>query len=77
MFFVYFTILNFKLKNNIRSIVISVILGATIEILQATMTDNRSGDILDMFANILGILSASILFKRVKRYLTAILSTLN
>jgi VanZ family protein len=50
-----------KSKGILRSIIISVTFGIIIEVLQQLVTTSRSFDLLDVLANFLGVLFATIL----------------
>ncbi len=59
----------YALVTNKRSLIVIVILcvfyGIIIEVLQMTMTEYRSGELLDVFANTLGVLLALAIFRSV------------
>ncbi|MFC2127679.1 VanZ family protein [Bacteroidota bacterium] len=54
-----------KFLSKLKIFICLVIYGAFLEILQATLTSYRVGDILDLFANSLGILLAYIFFEKI------------
>lgn len=68
----------YRFKNNktqsiIRSIIVSAFFGIIIEVLQKVITTFRSFDVLDIVANLLGVLIAALLInnyfnKEVKKY---------
>jgi VanZ family protein len=57
----YFKFNYSKTKSIYRSIFLAIIFGIIIEVLQLLVTTSRSFDLLDILANILGVLLATIL----------------
>ena len=58
----------FKGKNLVVIVILSVLYGGLMEILQKIVVQDRSGDILDVLANTVGVLVAFLLFKNISFY---------
>ncbi|WP_291082427.1 VanZ family protein [Flavobacterium sp. BFFFF1] len=62
--FLYFRFqrLNDNKKALFRAFLFSFVYGVTIEIIQETLTDTRSGDVMDVLANVIGSILAVVTF---------------
>jgi len=72
--FLWYYTLYYNLKFNkgeslIYAVVISIIFGIVIEVLQETVTTYRSSDIIDVFANSIGAILASVVIAIKNKYI--------
>ena len=58
----------FRTLNLIITFASAVLYGALLELVQKIIVQNRSGDILDVFANMMGAIFALILFRNISLY---------